>query len=226
MKKIKSRRFGWFHRGIITLGLGVGICLVLPGSARAQSLADDITMLTLDYQKLSQLKKILTDMYSFYTIVSKGYDDIKNIAEGNFNLHQAFLDGLLAVSPLVQNYQKVANIINNEASLVKEYKAAQGYYKSQGRFTTEELDYMSTMYGNLLTESLKDLDELAMVITANQLRMSDAERLAAIDRLDRDMMDKLTFLRVFNNNGVIQGGQRGLEQNDINALRSLHGVGN
>jgi hypothetical protein len=65
-----------------------------------------------------------------------------------------------------------------------------------------------------------------MVVTAGQMRMSDAERLAAIDRIDRDMTDKLTFLRVFNNSGAIQAGQRGIDQNNISAMNGLYGIGN
>jgi len=41
------------------------------------------------------------------------------------------------------------------------------------------------------------MDELAGVITAGKLRMSDAERLKAIDRVYTGTMDKLNFLRAF-----------------------------
>jgi hypothetical protein len=213
-------------KSYMVLFLIVALPAGVPMIAGAQSLAQDIEQLALDYQKLSQLKKILTDMYTAYTVVSKGYDNIKNIAQGNFNLHQAFLDGLLAVSPAVQNYTKVVNIINNEASLVKEYKAANSYFNQTGKFSSAELTYLNTMYGNLLNGSLRNLEELTMVITAGQMRMSDAERLAAIDRINRDMTDKLTFLRTFNNNGAIQAGQRGIQQNDISTMSSLYGLGN
>ena len=87
---------------------------------RAQSVADDITQLLLDVEKLSQLKQILTDMYTAYTVVHNGYEDIKNISQGTFSLHKAFLDGLLAVSPVVSNYAKVPDIINKELLLVQE----------------------------------------------------------------------------------------------------------
>jgi hypothetical protein len=209
---------------LLMILLGAG--LALPVGLAAQSLAQDIEQLTLDYQKLSQFKKMLSDMYTAYTIVEKGYNDIKNIAKGNFNLHQAFLDALLAVSPVVRDYVKVTNIINNEAELVKEYKAAQKYFNGGGHFSEAELDYFNTMYGNLLNGSLRNLDELAMVITAGQMRMSDAERLAAIVRIDKDMTDKLNFLRVFNNSGAIQAGQRGIDQNNISAMKGLYGIGN
>jgi hypothetical protein len=211
---------------LLWVAILAGGILSVPVLGKAQSLAQSIEQLTLDYEKLSEYKQILSDMYKAYTVVKQGYENIKSIAEGNFNLHQAFLDGLLAVSPVVQNYVKIANIINNEAELVKEYKAAAGYLNSGGRFSAAELNYFNTLYGNLLTGSVRNLDELAMVITAGTLRMSDAERLAAIDRIDKDMTGKLSFLRVFNNEAAIQAGQRGIEQNNISAMRGLFGIGN
>ena len=45
-------------------------------------------------------------MYTAYQLIDKGYTDVKNIVEGNFNLHHTFLDALLAVSPAVQDYSR------------------------------------------------------------------------------------------------------------------------
>jgi len=196
----------------------------IPACGRSQSLADDIQQLLMDYQKLAQEKKILTDMYTGYKIVSQGYDQIKGIARGNFTLHQTFLNSLLAVSPAVRNYYKVISIINNEAELVREYQSAQHYFQSGGHFTAAELDYFSTLYGNLLTGSLQNLDELEAVMSPGTLRMSDAERLGAIDRIDGDMTTRLNFLRAFNDDAAIQAGRRGIEQNDAAAMLSLYGI--
>ena len=193
-------------------------------SAKAQSIAQLTTQLILDIQKLSELKDILQDMYKSYQIIDKGYTDIKNIAEGNFNLHKLFLDGLLAVSPTVKNYEKVVDIINTQLQIVKEYKAASKVFQSGNIFSAQELDYIGQVYGNLFNLSLKDLDELTMVMTDSELRMSDAERLSAIDRIDKEMQDKLKFLRSFNNSTSVQALQRAREQNDIGTVRSLYGI--
>lgn len=200
-----------------------GLSFAGPSVVVGQSLAQSIEQLTLDYEKLSEYKKILSEMYTGYTAIKQGFDEIKSIAEGNFNLHQAFLDALLAVSPVVRGYVKVGNIINNEAELVKEYKAAEAEMSGSGRFTAAELDYFGKLYGNLLSGSLRNLDELAMVMTAGTLRMSDAERLAAIDRIDRDMTGRLAFLKVFNHQAAMYGGQRGIEKNDLLTLKNLYG---
>jgi DNA repair ATPase RecN len=199
---------------------------LLPGTGLlAQSVSDDIEQLVLDVQKLNQLKQILQDMYNAYTIVHQGYEDIKSLSEGTFSLHKAFLDGLLAVSPAVGSYAKVSDILNKETMLVQEYQAANRYFQGSGGFTPQELDYFSGVYGNLFQASNKNVGELTMVITAGQLRMSDAERLAAIDRVDRDITGQLNFLRSFNNGASVQLAQRQKEARDVGTLRLLYGVG-
>ena len=202
------------------------LSLLLTGAAPAspQTLADDIRQLLLDYQKLKTEKSILSDMYTGYTLLFQGYDQIKSIAKGNLTLHQNFLNALLAVSPAVRSYYKVANIINNEAELVKEYKSAQHYFQSTGHFTVNQLTYFNDLYANLLSRSLQNLDELSMVMTADELRMSDAERLTAIDRIDESMTTQLITLRAFNNANAITDGRRNILAADLQSLQNLYGI--
>ncbi len=208
----------------IRISLTLVLFLTTAVTLRAQSLADDIQQLTLDYQKLKTEKAILSDMYTAYNVISKGYDQIKSIAKGNFTLHQSFLNALLAVSPAVRNYYKVASIISNEAELVREYQSAQHYFQSTGKFTANELTWFNDLYANLLSRSFQNLDELTMVMTADQLRMSDADRLTAIDRIDDSMTAQLTALRAFNNANAIQAGQRSLITSDIQSFQNLYGT--
>ena len=207
------------------LFLTFGILVVLALSqAQAQSIVQLTTQLALDIEKLSELKNILNDLYKGYEIVDKGYSTIKNIVSGNYDLHKAFLDGLLAVSPAVQNYQRVVDVINSEEELVKEYTTAGAQFRSSGVFTSSELDYIGKQYSTLLSLSLKDLDELTKVLTSNELRMSDYERISAIDRIASGMDDKLAFLRAFNSNTSVQALQRQRDLNDIGTVRGLFGI--
>ena len=61
----------------------------LPFFSKGQ--AFETEQLLLDVQKLSQLRQMLADLKKGYEIVYKGYSTIKNISQGSFNLHQAFL---------------------------------------------------------------------------------------------------------------------------------------
>lgn len=194
------------------------------GGLQAQSLSDDIAQFTLDVEKLTQMKSILSDMKTAYTIVSGGYEGIKSIAEGNFNMHNAFLAALLQISPVVQQYYKITRIITNEGIIVQEYQAANTRFRASGRFTDAELDEMSNTYTNLFNETTRNVSELVMVVTGGSLRMSDAQRLAAIDRIDGNVTTELKLLRSFNDNTSIQAAQRTQEQNDAGAMMGLYGI--
>ena len=171
--------------------------------------------LLLNVEKLSQLKKILDNMYEGYRIVSKGYGIIKDISEGSFNLHRVFLDGLLQVSPAVKKYEKIPEIIRNQTMLMKEYKQAFKIFNNTNLFNAGEIKYLKIVYTNLLGKSLQHLSDLAMVLTAGNLRMSEEERLKAIDQIAEDMTDKLNFLRIFNKENNMLAVQRGREKIDV-----------
>ncbi len=196
----------------------------LGSTFKAKAQADEIAQLLLNVEKLAQFKQILSDMKKGYQIVSTGYNTVKDLSKGNFSLHKTFLDGLMQVSPAVRNYKKVSDIIDYQIILVKEYKNAYNRFKKDNNFTPQELDYLGRVYSNLFNQSLNNLDDLATVITANKLRMSDDERLKAIDNIFMDMQDKVQFLRHFNNNTTVLAVQRAKDKNDVNALRNIYGL--
>lgn len=198
--------------------------VVSSASSKASAQGEEVEQLLLDVEKLAQLKQILSDVKKGYQVISTGYTTIKNISEGNFDLHKAFLDGLLRVSPAVRNYKKVAAIIQDQLQMVNEYKNAFNRFKKDKHFTPEEINYLGSVYSNLFHESLKNLDALTTVLTANKFRMSDEERLKAIDSLYSDMQDKLTFLRQFNNNTTILAIQRARERKDAASLKEIYGI--
>jgi len=202
----------------------VFLVVALGWSSQASAQSEEAQHLLFNVEKLAQLKQILSDLKKGYTIVRTGYNTIKNISQGNFSLHKTFLDGLLEVSPTVKKYRKVGEIINFQVSIVTEYKNAYTRFNSDGNFSVKELEYLSNVYANLFNQSVKNLDALTTVITANKLRMSDDERLKAIDNIYEDMQDKLVFLRHFNNNTKILAIQRARERKDAKSLKNIYGI--
>lgn len=186
---------------------------------KAQS--TEVQQLLLNVEKLSQLKNILSDMKKGYTILSGGYNAIKNISQGNFSLHEVFLDGLMLVSPEVKKYRRVIDVINYQKRIVSEYQTAFRQFKATNNFNALEIDYLGRVYKQLLDLSLDNLDQLIMIITSSKLRMSDEERLRAIDKIFEDTEDKLTFLRNFNAQTLSLSFQRDKERADINQSLNL-----
>ena len=207
MKRISVVVLVWV---MVFMGLG----------ASAQS--HEAMSLMLNVEKLSQLKNILSDMKKGYTIVSQGYNKVKDIASGNFALHEVFLDGLMVVSPEVKKYRRVGDIISAQRSIVSEYKAALRAFQGAAVFNSSELDYVEKVYASLFEASLKNLEDLAMVITSSKLRMSDEERLKAIDRIFLDTSDKLEFLRDFNRGALVLFKQKQKEHRELAELKRIY----
>jgi DNA repair ATPase RecN len=196
------------------------ICLFLtPDKSMGQSA--EIQQLILNIEKLSQFKKILSDMKKGYELLSGGYKTVKDMTEGNFSLHKTFLDALMQVSPAVKNYKRVAEIVEYQISIVKESRNGMNRFIKSGNFSGQEINYFEKVYGNLLNQSLRNLDELTMVITADKLRMSDDERLKAVDDIYEQMQDKLLFLRNFNTTSNVLALQRSKEKNDVYVSKSF-----
>ena len=212
MKKIKE----------IIIGMAMIMLVAVPKATFSQ--ATEIQQLILNWEKLAELEKILDNMYTGYKILDKGYSTIKNIAEGNYSIHQIFIDGLMLVNPTVRNYKRIPFIIDYQKLLLKEYSNAYNRFKNDPHFTPQELEYLANVYSYLFTASLRNIDDLVMIITATKLRMSDDERMQAIDRIFYDMESKLIFLRGFNNSTQLLAIQRARSANDVRTIQHLYGI--
>lgn len=200
---------------IILLAFGFG------NTRPAHAQSTEVVQLILNVEKLAQLKGILRDMKRGYDVLHSGYSTIKDISQGNFNLHKLFLDALLEASPTVKRYYKIPKIVSCQIALMRDYRKALDRFRQSGQFSPQELSYFSRVYSNLLDQSLRNLDELATVITSGKLRMSDDERLKAIDRIDADMEQKVLFLKGFNSQATLLAVQRQKEQLGIERVRIL-----
>lgn len=196
--------------------------VICSGIGRSYAQSQEAQQLLLNVEKLSQLKNILSDMKRGYEVVSRGYNTVKDIAEGNFSLHEVFLDAMMLVSPEVRKYHRIVDIINAQSDLVSEYKAAFKRFSAGGNFSIAELEYLAKVYGQLFNQSIDNLDQLAMVITAGKLRMSDDERLRVIDHVFAQVQDKLLFLRSFDQQTGILNAQREKEKMEVSAAKRLY----
>lgn len=196
------------------------VALSIPDKTGAQ--AQEAVQLALNIQKLSQLRKILQNMYDGYKILTNGYNKVRDIAQGNFSIHEIFLDGLMKVNPAIKQYSRVGDIIAYQVKIVKEYKEALQYFKASELFEEDEIDYITRVYGRLFDKSLDNLDALFMVITASQLRMSDDERLQTIDKIYEGISDQLSFLRYFNNETKMIGFNRAIEKKETTDMKSIY----
>ncbi|MEP7375300.1 MAG: hypothetical protein ABI675_18005 [Chitinophagaceae bacterium] len=175
-------------------------------------------------QQIAALQVYLGYVKKGYTVAGKGLTTIRNIKNGDFNLHRDFIGSLKQVNPKIKKYTKVVNIIAYQARIIKETKKTLQGIREAGQFTTDELDYCKVVFDNLLEECLKNMDELFLLISSGKLEMKDDERIKRIDALYADMQNKYAFSSSFSDEMGLLSVQRIGEQIEINRSKILNGL--
>ena len=151
-------------------------------------------------------------------------DEITDWVEKQKTLYKDYYQELQKVKATISYYKRVKEITEKQVHLVEEYKRAWGLFKQDKHFSADELSFMSRVYSGILDESVKNLDQIFMVINSFQTQMSDAKRLeiinAAADRIDGNYND----LKTFNQQGIVISLQRAKSQNDVDVVKKLYGL--
>ena len=199
------------------------LLLILPAiQLNAQS--TELQQLLLNIEKLTQFKAILSDMKKGYEIYQQGYGTISNLSKGNFSLHNVYLTGLMVVNPAIRNNPRIGQIISQQNDILSEYRRYLSLFRQSGSFASDELTYISNVYKQLVKQSNMNIDDLTSVTTGGKLRMSDDDRLRAINRIYTGSADQLQFLRFFNRQAVMLSLQRSKDLHDTQTLKRLYRI--
>lgn len=151
-------------------------------------------------------------------------NQISDWVEKQRTLYKDYFDELQKVKSVISYYSRIKEITQKQVHLVQEYKHAYGLFKQDKHFTAGELSYMGQVYSGILDESVKNLDQIFLVINSFTTHMSDAKRLeiinAAADEIDINYND----LKAFNQQGILLSLQRGKDQNDADVTKKLYGL--
>lgn len=150
--------------------------------------------------------------------------EISNWTQRQKNLYARYFDELGQVKRTIATYQRIRRIIGRQVQLVQESKRAYRLAARDKNFTLQELDAMLEVHSGILLESIKNIDQVQLAISAFALQLSDAKRLALIndasDRMEQDISD----LRQFNQENIKISLQRAKERNDIEVVKKLYGI--
>lgn len=140
------------------------------------------------------------------------------------DLYQDYFDELWQVKSVITYYNRVQDIIKKQVQIVEEYKHAFALFQQDENFTPDEIEYISKVYAGILDESLKNIDQVLLVIDAFATQMDDAKRLEIInntaDRVDENYND----LKLFNNENIKVSLQRAKEKNNVDVVKKLYGL--
>jgi len=122
------------------------------------------------------------------------------------------------------NVKFLFEVWKNKTYLVKQYHSAWNGVRQDGHFTANELVYIGQVYTGILAESVKNLDQLAVVINSFTTQMTDAKRLEIINKAADGMQENYDDLVQFNSRNIGISLQRSRDEHDINVVKQLYGI--
>lgn len=150
--------------------------------------------------------------------------EIAEWTEKHRKLYKEYYDELWKVKNTLAAYQRIRQIMDKQIRIVDEYKRAWNLVRQDKNFTEAEVDYMYRVYTGILNESVRNLDQILLVINSFKTQMTDAQRLAIItqagDRIEQNFIDLLEF----NMNTYQISLNRAKTQYEIDRVKKLYGL--
>jgi len=150
--------------------------------------------------------------------------EIAEWAEKHRKLFKEYYDELWKVKNALATYQRIRQIIEKQERIVREFNRAWTLVTSDDHFTEREIDYIYRVYRGILDESIRNLDQLILVVNPFKTQMTDARRLAVITQAGERIEQNLVDLLEFNMNTYQLSISRARSKYEIDKVKRLYGL--
>jgi len=145
----------------------------------------------------------------------------KMFSEKNMLMAKTWYDGLLSISAAVRDYRRVRNIFQKQTQIISRYSSAIEVLRKSPYLTPAQLTGMTTVYGKMLLESSNTIADLQTIVSPAMLKMTDAERMRFIDKLDAKITDQSQLLNYFTDRNLMLVRTARENTNDVLALKAF-----
>ncbi len=150
--------------------------------------------------------------------------EISGWTEQQKQLYSNYYTELGNIKATISKYQRIKDITLKQAALVSEYKQAWSLFKQDNHFNPQELSYMQQVYTGILDASVKNLDEIMLVVSPAKTQMTDEQRLELINKASDHLDENYNDLHQFNNQGIQLSLQRSKDLSDTQSIKKLYGI--
>jgi hypothetical protein len=150
--------------------------------------------------------------------------EISDWSQKQQDLYKGYYDELWQVKSVITYYERIKDMTKKQAALASQYNHAWNLLKQDQHFSADELKYMGSVYSGILQESVKNLDEILVVINSFKTQMSDAKRLELVDKAADRINTNCSDLKQFNNQNYVLSIQRAKDANEIETLKRYYGI--
>jgi hypothetical protein len=168
---------------------------------------------------LQNAQKVLENQLSKFKLT-----EIADWTERQRVLYADYYQKLWEVKSLIATYQRIKDLAQTQAAIVREYQWAIGLFHKDKHFSVDELLHMEEVYRGILEASVKNLDQVFMVIGSFKTQMSDAARLELIDASAKAMDQNYADLREFNQQNITLSIQRSASDFELKNLKKFYEI--
>ena len=150
--------------------------------------------------------------------------EISGWTEKQKHLYSNYYTELWKIKSAISNYQRIKDITMKQVALVGEYRQAWALFRQDNHFKPQELSYMQQVYSGILDASVKNLDEIMLVVSPTKTQMTDEQRLELINHASDHLDENYNDMHQFNNQGIQLSLQRSKDLNDTQSIKKLYGI--
>jgi hypothetical protein len=140
------------------------------------------------------------------------------------DLYEDYFDELSKVKSLISYYHRIKDISTKQLRLVKAYQHVWQLLRQDQNFNPGELEYMAKVYSGILEESLKNIDQVFLVVSSFQTKMTDGERLSIIRKAADEIDENYDDLQQFSRQNVMLSLSRAKDASDASTIKKLYGI--
>ncbi|WP_294958528.1 conjugal transfer protein TraI [uncultured Flavobacterium sp.] len=151
-------------------------------------------------------------------------DEISDWTKKQKDLYKSYYEELAKVKSIITYYERIKEIAKKQTQLVQQYEKAWNLFKNDSHFKDSEIQYMEKVYTGILEESVKNIDQIFLILDSFTTQMSDLKRLEIIniaaDQIDSNFDD----LILFNQQNVMLSLQRAKTEAEVNQVKHFYGI--
>lgn len=151
-------------------------------------------------------------------------EEIGNWVEKQRVLYRDYYEELQKVKNIIAYYQRIKAVSTKQLQLVNAYKKAWNLFSNDKHFSSAELTYMGKVYAGMVEQSVRNIDQIVLVVHDFNLEMTDAQRLSIINAAAERVEQNYTDLLQFNTGAMRLSLSRAKEQADIDVTKALYGL--
>ena len=150
--------------------------------------------------------------------------EIADWTERQKALYSEYYTSLWRVKSAITYYRRVRELTQKQIAIMDEYRWAWGLFQKDSHFTANELGAMQKVYLGILEESVKNLDQILLVVNSFKTQMSDAKRLEIISSAADKMEENYRDLKQYNIRNINLSIGRSASLEETAKLKELYGI--